>query len=470
MRRRQWPNGSPANGWSKPRDGTATSIAAKLTSPGSIWRSPPVRWIFAASIATALLIVAAVTILLWDLRNVQIAKTQRSVETLALVLSEQIDRSIQSIELMQIGMAERVANLGIVSPEAFRQQMSGLEVHRRLADQIRGLQHVDALVVIDADGHLINFTRRWPIPPVHETSVTDIFKADPALVSFIDRPKKSPANGAWVMTIARRITGPDCEFLGAVLGVMRLEYLQSYFRSIVSAQGQSIALFRDDATLITHFPGDESLRGRSLSSRKIFRLLATSDQGTVRQESMTGRGNLLISGRNLTHYPLSIVVTQRLDNVLAAWRYAELAASTGAILIVVLIIGLALLIARKVWSNLQTQTLLLDTALNNVVQGVAMFDPKGRLIVCNEQFPKMYRIPSSAIRRGVTLHELLDLRRENGTYFPGEFETADRFIDHLKGRIAGGESLSLTQMLPDGRCISVNNSPMPDGLPASTST
>ena len=53
---------------------------------------------------------------------------------------------------------------------------------------------------------------------------------------------------------------------------------------------------------------------------------------------------------------------------------------------------------------------LLDTVLNNMSQGVLMFDPDARLVFCNRRYVEMYGLSHDVVRPGCTLRDLLDHR------------------------------------------------------------
>jgi len=44
--------------------------------------------------------------------------------------------------------------------------------------------------------------------------------------------------------------------------------------------------------------------------------------------------------------------------------------------------------------SLRVQKELFETALNNMSQGLCMFDAAGALVVCNERYQRMYRLPA----------------------------------------------------------------------------
>ena len=130
------------------------------------WRSRPARMIVICGIIMVAVVAVATASLLSNLRDRDLAEKARAQENLALVLAEQIDRGFQSIELVQTAVVERMQSLGIESAEELKRQMSGYDTHQRFKDRVSALPHINALVLTDAGGKLINFSRSWPIPSV----------------------------------------------------------------------------------------------------------------------------------------------------------------------------------------------------------------------------------------------------------------------------------------------------------------
>ena len=50
---------------------------------------------------------------------------------------------------------------------------------------------------------------------------------------------------------------------------------------------------------------------------------------------------------------------------------------------------------------------LLALALNNMTQGVVMFDTKGRLVVCNDQYLAMYGLSPDVVKPGAALIDII---------------------------------------------------------------
>ena len=57
---------------------------------------------------------------------------------------------------------------------------------------------------------------------------------------------------------------------------------------------------------------------------------------------------------------------------------------------------------------------LLQTVLNNMSQGVLMFDSETRLIFCNQRYVELYGLSSEIVKTGCLLRDLLRHRAELG--------------------------------------------------------
>ena len=71
---------------------------------------------------------------------------------------------------------------------------------------------------------------------------------------------------------------------------------------------------------------------------------------------------------------------------------------------------------ERLKERLEQQNEQLDAALNNMTQGLAMFDGEQRLVVCNERYAEMYRLTSEQVKPGTTLRQLLEYRVASGCH------------------------------------------------------
>jgi diguanylate cyclase (GGDEF)-like protein/PAS domain S-box-containing protein len=114
---------------------------------------------------------------------------------------------------------------------------------------------------------------------------------------------------------------------------------------------------------------------------------------------------------------------------------------------------------RRSEERLREQNVRLDAALNNMCQGLCMFDEVGRLLICNKRYLDMYGLSPSVVKPGCSLIELLNHRKATGT-FSGD---AQEYAATLLAGIAKGKTCSVIQELGDGRVITLINEPMADG-------
>ena len=133
-----------------------------------------------------------------------------------------------------------------------------------------------------------------------------------------------------------------------------------------------------------------------------------------------------------------------------------LAAVAGSLFGVCLVGSLS---AGRVRRQLAGQNMQLDAALNNMIQGLCMFDAQNRLLVWNERYRAMYNIDPKRIWRGCTIRDLLDARIAAGT-FPLD---PARYDNELRAALERGKTFVVNVELADGRIIDVVNQPIKGG-------
>jgi len=109
--------------------------------------------------------------------------------------------------------------------------------------------------------------------------------------------------------------------------------------------------------------------------------------------------------------------------------------------------------------SLQDQNYRFDMAINNMSQGLVMFDANERLVVCNNRYVAMYGFSHDAVKPGRTLTELLKHRAETGNLTPDQ----EQYRTELLEKIKSGEKTDFVLEDRDGRAILVSNQPMANG-------
>jgi signal transduction histidine kinase len=115
---------------------------------------------------------------------------------------------------------------------------------------------------------------------------------------------------------------------------------------------------------------------------------------------------------------------------------------------------------RSIGEELRHKNVLLDAALDNMAQGLAMFDVNQRMIICNQRFLDLYNLPAGMAQPGTELAEILDYTARMEKLSP---EHA-RALRHRRLTTAASlEESTMPDFLSNGRVISVVHRPMPGG-------
>ena len=105
--------------------------------------------------------------------------------------------------------------------------------------------------------------------------------------------------------------------------------------------------------------------------------------------------------------------------------------------------------------RLREQNMQLTSALDNMSQGLCMFDASTRLIICNERYLEMYGLTRDRAYPGCFLRELLEYRKATGTFF----QDVDEYVAAAKQQVVEGKLFNNVVEVR-GRVISIANRPI----------
>ena len=444
------------------RAGRTPEVVPALTPQVAAARqSHLIVWLYASGFLVAAIIVAGTVLMLANLRERQLTETKREMQNLALTLAEQIDRSFVAVELVQKSLSEPLEALQLTSNAEFEKRASARNLHQTFKDKIIGLPYIAALTFISAEGKLLNSSVSWPIPivDVADREYFNVLKSNPQLTSFIGRPVLNRALGTWTIHVARKVRGSKDKFLGLVLATMELSHFEQSFAAVALLPGSSIALLRNDGVLFARHPRIEAAVGQTYTG--FLSALAKTDRVSARVVSQIDRQDRLVDARRLAHYPLFIVVGVEVGAALAAWNEGALSILAAAGILMIVITAVVFAGAHQAATRLRGQNLQFDAAINNMGQGLCMFDPQHRIVVCNDRYAQMYHLPPGQVAPGTSFAELLAHRRARGTYVKGGDITG--YVSDALGSLQQKSSATRFTELDDGRHIAVVRRPMADG-------
>jgi PAS domain-containing protein len=128
---------------------------------------------------------------------------------------------------------------------------------------------------------------------------------------------------------------------------------------------------------------------------------------------------------------------------------------TVGLIAALLLLAVAALVGRR----LRVKIRRLTDALNYMSQGLCMFDAAGRIVVCNQQYLRMYRLSPEVVKPGCTLLALMEHRKQTG------FLTRDpqQYVNEILDSVAAGKTSKWVIEASDGRRVHSINEPMPGG-------
>jgi PAS domain-containing protein len=119
----------------------------------------------------------------------------------------------------------------------------------------------------------------------------------------------------------------------------------------------------------------------------------------------------------------------------------------------------ALAIVGIVYRRMAAKYRQLKTALDNMSQGLCMFDARGRITLYNSRYIEMYNLSTQTVRPGCSLQELMLYRKSTGL-FSGD---VDAYCRQIQDGIRSTKRLQFFVAASDGRIVCATNEPLPGG-------
>jgi diguanylate cyclase (GGDEF)-like protein len=431
-------------------------------------RGNPLNWLIGGGILLIVSIVIGTAITVLDFRERALSNRERELENTVLLLARHFDRELHDFEAAQSDLVRRIERSDVASPEAFRRQLSGEVFHTHLRGVVEASSDVAGISVFDASGQLINSSQAWPVAALNiaERGYFKAFAASDHSQVVQLAPVNSRLSGGWTTVIARKVIGPNGAFLGVVSRDVSPANLERFFAALALGSGSSIAMLHRDGTMLARIPHVEAMIGRNLSTTPMQQILSRADHGTTRQISPVDGEDRLVAARALDEFPLSIVATTMVATALADWRAQARLLVVAAGLAALAIAVTLMLIVRKLsrqHQNSERRLALekerLDTAVNNMTQGLLLYDADARIVLCNQRYLEMYNLSADVVKPGCHFRDLIAHRQATGS-FGGN---VDEFVANVLRNVAQKRATNSVMETADGRSIQVLNRPLANG-------
>ena len=430
-------------------------------------RGGPIRWLIVGGLLLIVAITVGTTIMAGNFRERALESAERQLENTVLLMARHFDQQLEDFMAVQRELVAQIESSGIASPETFRAKMSSQEWHDVLAMRLRAYTDVAGVNVFDANGQLINSSQHWPVPNVNvsDRKFFKAFKSGSPFERFRIELVQGRFRKGWATVVACKVTGPNGEFLGVVTRALTPAHFERFFASVALAPGASISMHLREGVLLARYPQARSMIGGNFrngpdNQRKLFEL----NEYTTRLTSPIDGEYRLVSSRALSNFPIVIIATTTAAAALTDWQeQMRFLIGVGAVSVLLIAVLLFIVVRRlsrdheESQQQLTLEKLRLDKAINNMTQGLLLFDSSQRLVVCNYRYIEMYGLSPQVIKPGATLHEIIMHRKETGS-FEGD---ANEYIQATLRDI--GKEKAVVIETPDGRAVQIVNEPLADG-------
>jgi diguanylate cyclase (GGDEF)-like protein len=443
-----------------------TDAGASFDVKASV-RGGPIRWLVVGGLFLIAGVVIGTTIMAGNFRERALSGSKRELENTVMLLARHFDQQLRDFGAIQQDLVAYIQSAGIDTRESFRRRMSSADVNAMLKAKIGALSYVGAVNLFDSEGMLINSSNVWPVPLV---SIADrayfrTFKTDLHAPDTLVESVHSRVTGVWTTLIVRKIIGSNGELLGVIVRGFEPANFERFFESVTLGADASIAMIHRDGTLLARYPRNEAVTGHRFGSGPLLQRVLT-EGGTASGTFVSpidGQERLgAVSGLN--GFPIIVLASTSVEAALADWRQQmRFLIAVGAVSVLVIAVILFLVVRRLSLDHrlsqerLTLEKLRLDRAINNMTQGLLLFDASERLVVCNERYIEMYGLSPRVIKPGCSFRDIIAHRKDRGSFVGDE----DEYIASVLRDISRKKVTVIET--PDGRSIQIVNEPLADG-------
>lgn len=328
-----------------PSPGRVSDVVSEIERTGHSLRRG-----FLSIIAGVIVVSAALlALILLSLRAQTIRSGERLVESLAHVIAEQTNSSLQTINQRLQLAASRIAPLVDARPDEAL-------VRPLLAEQILELPHLRALSVADAQGRIVYSTHgETPGQTVVDREYFQAYLSGPLTGFRVGPPVRGRVSGTWLISATWPLRSAAGELKGLLIAAIEPAYFDAVWREVDVGEDGSIALFRRDGILMMRSPFDERAMGRSFPNMPVLTHVRTSAEGSFQHTSPIDGIARILGYRTLTGDPNLVVVLGRsYRQVLLPWRqFAMITVSVWAVAVLVIVV-LAVFLERAGLEKLKT--------------------------------------------------------------------------------------------------------------------
>jgi PAS domain-containing protein len=302
------------------------------------------------TICAAIVVLASTVagLAIWSARQHAFREHQRDATNLAVVLAEQTARYIETIDMSILEVKLWATEADRRTVDTFKSRMQSDEVHQRLIERQVGDLEAGAIVVVGADGEVLN-TSQPSFAPGLNVLDRDYYQYlmrynDPAIV--VGAPGYGHITGYPSLFFARRVNSSNGTFLGLIVSVVDAGYLGNFYRSISERLEGAVGLISRQGALLLRYPELPNVVGQKIPQTSGWYSRVAEGGGLYRSPDIANGVASIVVAQPLQEYPLVVNVTVPESVILTAWYSNATYIAFGALIVALGFLIVTWIIAR----------------------------------------------------------------------------------------------------------------------------
>jgi signal transduction histidine kinase len=395
-----------------------------------------------------------------------------SLESIARSAEVDTNRTIFEIDAMLLG-AERM--LDAMMPDTPFEARAVKTLLNQLNDQTLVVRDI---LILDDQGRLVN--RAGAVASSAKSYADETFfkvhQGNGPSSLYIGPPERSRATGGWSIMMSRPLMRHDQVF-GVIAAEVPITTFTDFYSAVVANSGVRVRLLLDDGTLVASEPHQEEAIGhRSTDAPALTAAAAKVRLGIIDDATNETTGDRIVAFARIPARALILTVSRLRTDILRDWRSDCSDSVIAFALFAVTALCLTWLMVRALdrqqqaaaelragEERLKAQSELLQSTLENMGEGLSVFDRDGRLVAWNTRFIDMLELPADLSQ--ASLRDILELQTARGDFGPPgvTMRGAERFerffldVPTVRERVtASGHTLQVRRRgMPGGAVVSL---------------
>jgi two-component system sensor kinase len=205
------------------------------------------------------------------------------------------------------------------------------------------------------------------------------------------------------VSIGQRIEASPSGADARVLDEALQDYFQELFGRIELAYRGRIVLFRPDGALVASYPRLAATPGDTYAGHPLFERAKKFRSGSLEGPGIVDAGERLLGYRRIADYPVLVVVSTPMSDVLSNWRRDATIVILGAVLFAAITAVAAFLLGREwrlkttLMADIAERQMRLDSIIGSAMDAVITIDENHNICLFNTAAEQIFRCSAAEV-------------------------------------------------------------------------